>query len=262
MYSIYIQFMILYYWLFMLSRLVIVRSDSVKNKKLIIICLLVVALLVISNMSGLFKNTNLEGVKNYILSFGVLAPAIYIIMFTLVPLTLFPDSVLAVAGGTVFGLFWGTVYTIIGAAIGGTLSFYISRTFGRDTVEKLIKHKAKWLEDGVEKQGFMVILASRLIPLIPFDIISYGAGLSKIKYAEFISASVIGVIPGVLAYTNLGDKAVDIYSWKFILSVLILLALCAVSLYVKKGLHCKAYKKRLSAMERQSLMKTLYNRMS
>lgn len=205
-----------------------------KNKKLIIISLVLAALLLLCNICGLYKSTTLEGVKSYILSFGVFAPVIYILMFTLIPLTLFPDSILAIAGGVVFGLYWGTIYTIIGAAFGGTLSFYISRNFGRDVVEKLIKHKAQWFEDGAEKQGFLLILALRFIPLIPFDIISYGAGLSKIRYRDFITATVLGIIPGVLVYTNLGDKVIDIYSWKFICSIFALIALSIVSYYAKK----------------------------
>ena len=237
--------MISYYWLFMLSRLVIRRSDSMKNKKLILLCLGLVSLLLLCNVCGLFKNTTLEGIKTYILSYGALAPAIYIIMFTLIPLTLFPDSILAIAGGTVFGLFWGTVYTIIGAALGGTLSFYISRSFGRDAVERLIKHKAQWFEDGVEKQGFLLILVLRFIPLIPFDIISYGAGLSKIRYRDFIMATVLGIIPGVLVYTNLGDKVIDIYSWKFICSIFALFALCVVSYYAKKRISLQGIQQRV-----------------
>ncbi len=220
-----------------------------KRKKLLLISAALAALILICNISGLYKNSTLEDVKAYILSFGALAPVIYIIMFTLVPLTLFPDSILAVAGGAVFGLFWGTVYTIIGAACGGTLSFYISRNLGRNVVERLTKHKAQWFEGGVEKQGFLFILVLRLIPLIPFDIISYGAGLSRIKYKDFIAATIFGIIPGVLVYTNLGDKALDVYSWKFICSVLLLIALCVVSYFVKKRITIKDIQAKITVKE-------------
>lgn len=215
-----------------------------KAKKLMIICLALAVIVLICNVCGLFKNTTLEGIKDYILSFGALAPVIYIIMFALVPLTLFPDSILAVAGGTVFGLVWGTIYTIIGATIGGTISFYISRTFGRDAVERLVKHKAQWFEDGAEKQGFLLVFILRLIPLIPFDIISYGAGLSKIRYRDFVTATVLGIIPGVMVYTNIGDKVIDVYSWKFICSIAALLALCIISFYARKKLSIQSIQER------------------
>lgn len=178
--------------------------------------------------------TDLESVKSFILSFGIWAPLIYIIMFTLIPLTLFPDAILAIASGTIFGVFWGTVYTMIGALCGASLSFFIARFLGREWVLKLIRHKAQWFDDGVEKQGFLIILIMRLVPLIPFDIISYGAGLSKIKYSDFMMGSMLGIIPGVVIYVNLGDKALDVHSPAFMISIALLIGLFSLSYLIKK----------------------------
>lgn len=200
----------------------------------------VLVLLILCLMGGLIALchqlhlTDLESVRTFILSFGILAPVIYIIMFTLVPLTLFPDAILAISAGTIFGVFWGSVYTMIGALCGAALSFSIARYLGRDWVMKLIHHKAQWFEEGVEKQGFLIILVLRLVPLIPFDIISYGAGLSKIKFKDFIVASLIGIIPGVVIYVNLGDKALDVHSPSFIISIALLIGLFSISYLFKK----------------------------
>ncbi|RHW56201.1 TVP38/TMEM64 family protein, partial [Clostridium botulinum] len=189
---------------------------------------------------------------------------IYIILFTLVPLTLFPDSILAIAGGMAFGMVEGSVYTIIGAfgmvegsvytiigaVCGASLSFYIARFLGRTVVEKLIRGKGKWFENGVEKNGFLVVFILRLIPLVPFDIvfilrliplvpfdiISYGAGLSKIKFKDFILATTVGIIPGILVFINLGDKALNIKSKQFVISIVLLVLLCLVSFIMKKKL--------------------------
>ena len=68
-------------------------------------------------------------------------------MFSLVPLTLFPDSILAISSGIIFGLVNGYIYTTIGALIGGTISFYISRKLGRNVVKKLIKEKLDKVEN-------------------------------------------------------------------------------------------------------------------
>lgn len=126
------------------------------------------------------------------------------------------------------------VYTIIGAIIGGTISFYISRVLGREIVEKIIKGRGKWFEDGVEKRGFLLIFILRLIPLFPFDIISYGAGLSKIKYKDFAFGTLIGIIPGVLIFTNLGDKTLNTKSPEFIIAIALLILLLLISYFLKK----------------------------
>lgn len=60
-------------------------------------------------------NLGVDDIKNYVESFGKLGPIIYIIMFSLVPLTLFPDSILAISSGLIFGLVNGYIYTAIGA---------------------------------------------------------------------------------------------------------------------------------------------------
>lgn len=213
------------------------KSKSIITKILILI--LIISFIAICYKCGIFKNYDSNSIKDYINSFGILAPIIYIIMFTLVPLTLFPDSILAVSGGMAFGLFYGTIYTTIGAVFGATLSFFMARYLGRDFVNKLVHGKGKWFEDGVEKRGFFIVLMLRLIPLVPFDIISYGAGLSKIKFKDFLFGTVIGIIPGVLIFTNIGDKCIDTSSSDFIISIALLILLFAFSYIMKKKISFK-----------------------
>ena len=219
------------------------------NRKCILLVLVVFvicAVLYICTKCGMFTNCTPRSMKNYICSFGTLAPVMYIFMFTVVPLTLFPDAVIAVAGGLIFGVWFGTIYTVIGAACGGTLSFFISRLYGRGIVEKLSKGKVKWFDEGVEKRGFIFIFILRLIPLIPFDVISYGAGLSKIKYKDFGLATILGVIPGVWVYTNLGDKSTHLFSTEFFMAVAILILLIIVSYFIKKKFSFKALENKIA----------------
>ena len=148
-----------------------------KNKQKILkialgILFLAIILVVIYKIYSL--NLGSEEIKNYVQGFGKIGPLVYIIMFSLVPLTLFPDSVLAIAGGLIFGLFKGYIYTTIGALIGGTISFYISRYWGREVVKKLTKEKLDKVEEMINNRGFIIIFILRLIPLLPYDVISYG----------------------------------------------------------------------------------------
>ena len=171
--------------------------------------------------------------KEYTQSFGAFAPLIYVLIFTLVPLTLIPNSLLAISGGALFGLYYGSLYTLIGAAFGATLSFGLSRYFGKTLAEKLISNKAQCFSEHAEKNGFLFVFLLRLIPLVPFDVISYGAGLSRIRYIDFLSATCLGIIPGVIVYSNIGDKSSDIHSAGFYISLAILAALIAVSRTLK-----------------------------
>ncbi len=184
----------------------------------------------LSKKSGMFANPTAEGLKEYIASCGVFGPIVYMTMFSVIP----AGSVIAIAGGMAFGMYFGTLYTIIGAMMGATVAFYISRLLGRGTVEKLVKGKMQKFEDGIEKGGFLLILILRLIPIIPFNVISYGAGLTRIKYIDYMFATMFGIIPGVVVFTNLGDKALDVSSPEFVLAVGILSLMVIVSILLKR----------------------------
>lgn len=175
-----------------------------------------------------------KDIQTYVNSFGKLAPIIYIIIFALVPLTLFPDSIIAIAGGLIFGLVKGYIYTAIGAILGATLSFYISRKLGRNFVKKLTKEKLDNIEEMINSNGFFIIFMLRLIPLFPFDIISYGAGLTSVKYKDFILATFLGTIPGILVFTNIGAQSVNMGSGSFYVSIGALVLLFIISMVLKK----------------------------
>ena len=166
---------------------------------------------------------NLDSLKNLILSSGYFAPLIYIIAFALVPLTFFPDSVLAILGGSIFGLGGGFLYTSIGALIGGSISFFISRILGQFFVEKFENDKLKNIQELLKDNGFLMILLLRLIPLFPFDLISYGAGLTKISYKDFALGTLIGTIPGILVFVNLGAQWITFNKTSIYLSVSLLI---------------------------------------
>ena len=216
-----------------------------KNKQKILkialgILFLSIILVVIYKIYSL--NLGSEEIKNYVQGFGKIGPLVYIIMFSLVPLTLFPDSVLAIAGGLIFGLFKGYIYTTIGALIGGTISFYISRYWGREVVKKLTKEKLDKVEEMINNRGFIIIFILRLIPLLPYDVISYGAGLTAIKYKDFLLATLFGTIPGILVFTNLGAQTVNIGSSSFYISVALLILLFIISIFLKNKFISKELK--------------------
>lgn len=206
-------------------------------KKIIKLTLIGVALLTIItyiNRTGLLSEVSPESIREFISGFGAYAPLIYIILFAIVPLTFFPDSVLAVSSGLIFGLVKGSLYTMIGAFLGGTLAFFISRTLKKDFIDVLTKGKYDKFHSKIEINGFFTVLILRLIPLFPFDIISYGAGLSKVSYRDFMIGTLIGIIPGVLVFVNIGASSVHMDSSRFYVSISMLIGLFLLSFVLKK----------------------------
>lgn len=175
-----------------------------------------------------------EWLRDYIQSFGPIAPLVYVLLYCIGPVLFVPGAILSVAGGLAFGALWGTVLTIFGATIGATLAFFVARYLGREFVERLLKGKFKILDKASERHGFKIILFLRLIPLVPFNALDYAAGLSRIRVRDYILGTLIGIIPGTFVYVYLGSTLVDIYSWRFVSALLLLVLLTIIPLAYNK----------------------------
>ena len=173
-----------------------------------------------------FKKFSPEVISESIRSAGHLSTFLYVLILTVLPLFLFPDSVIVMAGGMVFGLFWGTILTSVGSLIGALLAYYIAKYFGSGFVKKFVKVDLVDITSG--RSGFFLILILRLVPLFPFKVVSYSAGLADVDVREFSFATLIGSMPGILVYVNLGDKVNRIGSSEFYWALFLLIALTIV----------------------------------
>ncbi|MDE0583419.1 TVP38/TMEM64 family protein [Planococcus sp. A6] len=179
------------------------------NKRVIKWLLAAVAIGLVIWLSRSVFDVEAEDLRSWILSFGLWAPIIYIIVYTIRPLIFFPASVLSIAGGLAFGAWMGTFYTIIGATLGAMLSFLVAKVVGRSIVTKEWTGNAAKFQRQMEQNGFLYVLLFRLIPVINFDLISYMAAIAKVRFASFALATLIGIIPGTFAYNFLGSSFVS-----------------------------------------------------
>lgn len=175
-----------------------------------------------------------EAIRNYLLSFGSWAPLVFIIGYIIGSVTLMPAAVLSIAAGLVFGPLFGTIYTVIGASLGAVLSFGIARLLGRGFVQSLLKGKLGQCDAFIGRHSFPIILFMRLVPIFPFDIVNYGAGVCGIKTGSYIVATVVGIIPGTFAYVYLGSSLIS--PRYIILSVLLFIIFVGGSLLIKRYL--------------------------
>lgn len=211
----------------------VIKLSKNKYMKLFCFFILIILCYFLFCNTEFLRNASPEKLKEFINSYGKIAPIVYILLFTFVPLTFFPDAVLAIAGGMAFGVVKGTLYTVIGALLGGSLAFFIASYFGKDLILKLTKNKHSFDFLSKGNREFLTILTLRLIPLIPFDVISYGSGLTGVKFKNFILATLIGIVPGVIVFSNLGDKALNLNSFEFIVAILMLVFLFGISFIMK-----------------------------
>nr|WP_286672309.1 TVP38/TMEM64 family protein [Cohnella hashimotonis] len=138
------------------------------------------------------------------LSFGWIAPAVYIGLFVARPFVLFPASVLTLAGGLAFGTWYGMLYTFLGEIPGAVLSFLLARQVGLGFFKGRDDPRLRKLEGAMQRRGFPMVLMLRIAPFVPFDLVSYAAGAARVPLRAYVPATVIGTLPGTFAFCFLG----------------------------------------------------------
>lgn len=180
------------------------------NKEILKVLILIVgifSILAFIHFSGIHDQYLAPAkIRAFITSFGIFAPLVFMALYAL---PIFSDSIFAMVGGITFGPYWGTLYSVIGATLSSTFAFFIARYLGRRFVEHLLKDKVKELDHQIGEHGFKVILFMRLVPIFPYEGINYGSGLTRIKYRDFILATVIGILPGAFAYNYFGSSLIE-----------------------------------------------------
>lgn len=153
-----------------------------------------------------FDKLDPERIADSLRSYGALAPAAFIAVRVVAAVLLFPNNVVAIAAGAVFGPFWGTVYNLISATLGAVIAFSIARFVAPGWVENAVKghDKLKALVHSVEAEGWRAVAFVRLMPLLPYNLLNYALGLTKIRLSHYTVATFVFMIPIDVAYSYFG----------------------------------------------------------
>ena len=176
-----------------------------------------------------------QAMREYIAAYGPLAPVIsaLLMIFQSVAAPL-PAFLITFANGLLFGVWWGAALSWSSAMLGAALCFFIARYFGRPVVVKLVSEPALASSDRFfDRYGKHAVLIARLVPIISFDVISYGSGLAGMGFLGFWLATGIGQLPATILYSYLGDEAtgtIKILFWVFG----IVIAISIVTVLIKR----------------------------
>lgn len=167
---------------------------------------------------------NKTAVVDFIRSFGVWGPLGSVGLMVLHSFIPFPAEFLTIANGMVFGPFWGVVVTWVGAMLGAYASFGLTRRYGRPFVtRKVNSSQLAKLDHWVKENGAIPLLLSRFIPVISFNLINYGAGMTKVSWWTFTWTTGIGILPITVIMVLLGNR-VDILPWWAWLALLVVIS--------------------------------------
>ena len=168
----------------------------------------VVAALVVA---GRLAGGGLPRFTAWVNGLGVWGPVVFILGYAAAVVAFVPGSVLTVAAGAIFGLAQGTVYVFVAAVLGSAAAFLIARHVARGAVERRIARNPRFgaIDRAVAAEGRKIVFLLRLSPVFPFTLLNYVLGLTRVRFADYLVAS-LGMIPGTLLYVYYGKLAGDV----------------------------------------------------
>jgi uncharacterized membrane protein YdjX (TVP38/TMEM64 family) len=181
-------------------------SDEKKGALLRLIALAVILIALGLSMKFLPVREWLSDFNTWVGQMGIAGICIFIAVYAVATVLLAPGSILTIGAGFAFGLWKGFLAVSVGATLGASLAFLISRFIARDKIDAIAKRNEKFkkIDNAIGKQGAKLIFLLRLSPAIPFNISNYFYGLTGVKFWPYVLASWIGMIPGTFLYVYIG----------------------------------------------------------
>lgn len=215
---------------------------------IVIVCALVYLLVpsvnnwVNTSVKALFTN-DINNVIEYIRSFGGYAVAVsFLLMILQSIISPIPAFFITLSNAAIWGWWRGAILSWTSSMVGAAMCFYIARIIGRDIVVKLNSNSAvEHIEKFFDRYGTNAIVIARLLPFIPFDIVSYFAGLTPIGFWKFFIATGIGQFPATIIYSYAGGQLTG-GAQKMFIGLLILFGGSAVVAMLKKMYDAKQEK--------------------
>lgn len=172
--------------------------------------------------------------KHWIQTLGAIGPLLIIgLMMTAIIMSPIPSAPIALAAGAIYGHTAGTVYVVIGSELGAITAFYIARLVGIDLLQKWVGDRLTNGMLGSQNVLMGIVFLSRLLPFVSFDLISYAAGVTPLKFWRFALATLAGIIPASFLLAHFGSELASGESHRVGITILLLGGLSLIGIISK-----------------------------
>ncbi len=211
----------------------------------VLLLAVVVTLIVLAQVFGL--GGKLGALRDWISSLGPWGPAVFFLIYVAGTVAAIPGAAMTVAGGALFGSFWGTILVLHAATVGASLAFLISRYFARESIVRWLGKNEQFqrLDRLTEKHGAIMVALTRLVPIFPFNLLNYGFGLTSVPFWTYVFWSWLCMAPGTILYV-VGSDAIFTAAargevpWSLVVVLLVAVVVLAVLVnFARKKLQMK-----------------------
>lgn len=185
---------------------------------------------------------------------GLLAPLVYVFLrIVAILVTVVPNAPLDIAGGVLFGPFWGTLYSLLGSELGAIACFLLARVLGRAALVRLLHRDITFSDHVSQRQLPYIVLFARLEPIFSFALVSYGAGLTRMSLRAFAVSTLVGMTPGTILLNYYGKSfftGVDLWL-QISLGLLLVVLLFIVPVWIRRKNPWGLYDKMTGGTDRK-----------
>ena len=179
----------------------------------VIIAVAIAVLLIMGPQAG-----SVDNLRQTLLEYGpwaaiAISAGLMIAQAIIAPL---PGNVITITNALVFGPLWGSLLSWFTTVVGACLCFMLAKAFGKPFAAKIVGSSVQKAERFFKAYGLQAMFLVRMMPFVPFDAVSYGAGLVGVPFSRFLLATSVGVIPSILVYSYLGGLIAGVYWWVLI----------------------------------------------
>ncbi|MBD8506133.1 TVP38/TMEM64 family protein [Hoyosella sp. G463] len=162
-------------------------------------------------------------------STGLWGIAIFMAIFIGLALTPVPSSAMAIAAGLLYGLTIGSVVTLVSATVAGTIAYFVGRSLGADALVHYGGSPASRAVRFLQQRGFSTVLAVQVVPVTPFWLVNYAAGVSSVPIASYVLGTAIGILPGMVGFVAIGAFGTSALSWQFVTALVFVFGISVAS---------------------------------
>ena len=176
--------------------------------KLALLAAVIGGAVLVARWAGLERYTDLETLAGAVRQARDLpfAPLLFVAAYAAIASFGLPALALTLAGGAIFGVGLGFALNWAGASLGAVGGYLIARALGRDAVGRLLGRHAGRLDALASAHGFATIFRLRLIPVVPFNVLNFAAGLAGVPLRAYAAGTALGIVPATFVYTYFADS--------------------------------------------------------
>lgn len=133
------------------------------------------------------------------------APLAFILLYCLFNVLLIPGTILSLTAGVIWGWLAGGLWVLAASTVASAIPYFLGRS-GADWIEQKVRRRAGTIYEKLRAEGFTTLLLMRLVPIVPYNVLNYAAGLAGIRPRDYLLATFFGTIPGIFIFTYLADS--------------------------------------------------------